>query len=100
MLLSGRFQNALDSSELPSKSNFNVVIAYENLEAGKNARKTYDYLAQHLGQDCQFANEMWSFDVLSIPRLRELAARDAMQADIIIVACHGNGRLPEAVKSW
>jgi hypothetical protein len=100
MLRSGRFQNAFGPSEIPSKSNFNVVIAYEDLEAGKNARRTYDYLAQHLGHDCQFANEMWSFDVLSIPRLRELAARDAMQADIIIVACHGGAPLPEAVKSW
>jgi len=100
MQRSGRFQQQFTSADAPSKPNFSVVIAYEDLDAGKNARRTYDYVAHQLGYDCQFTNEMWNFDVLGIPRLRELAARDARQADMIIIACHGETPLPDSVKAW
>jgi hypothetical protein len=43
---------------------------------------------------------MWNFDVLGIPRLREMAARDVANADMIIIACHGDRPLPDSVKSW
>jgi hypothetical protein len=79
---------------------FNVVIAYDDFESGKHGRTTYDFLRENLGDDCTFANQMWKFDVLNIPKLREAAVRDALQADLIIIACHGQGDLPEGVKSW
>src|SRR4051812_35855142 len=97
---SGRFQHQLPPLEVSPKPNFRVVIAYEDLAAGKNARHTYDYVAHQLGYDCQFTNEMWNFDVLGIPRLREMAARDAVHADMIIIACHGDRPLPDSLKSW
>lgn len=100
MQRSGKFQQQFTSTEGLSKPVFRVVIAYQGLEAGKNARRTYDHIAHQLGDDCQFTNEMWNFDVLGIPRLRELAARDASQADMIIIACHGDQPLPDSVKSW
>lgn len=100
MQRSGRFQHQFSSPEIPSQPNFRVVIAYQDLEAGKNARRTYDYMAHQLGYDCQFTNEMWNFDVLGIPRLREMAARDATNADMIIIACHGDQPLPDSLKSW
>ncbi len=79
---------------------FNVVIAYEDFETGKQAKRTYDFLVEHLGQDCQFSNQMWKFDVLSIPKLREMAVKDATQADIIMISCHGGSALPEPVMQW
>ena len=100
MELTGRLQNPIDCSDLDAKPNFNIVIVYEDFETGKAARRTYDYLAQHLGQDCQFSNEMWKFDILDIPRLRDLAAKSAKSADIIIVSCHGSASLPDGVKTW
>jgi hypothetical protein len=42
---------------------------------------------------------MWKFDVLSVPKLREIAAKDAATADIIIVSCRG-GELPDYVMAW
>lgn len=90
----------LGSAELESNPTFNVVIAYEDFEMGKHAKKTYDYLAEHLGYDCQFGNQMWKFDVLAVPKLREMAAKDAAAADIIIVAAHGASELSEEVKKW
>ena len=87
-------------SETDVPPHFNVVIAYEDFETGKHAKKTYDFLAENLGHDCQLQHQMWKFDVLSIPKLAEIAARDATAADIIVVSCHGQNDLPETVKKW
>lgn len=77
----------------------NVVIVYEDFETGTHAKKTYDFLVDNVRPECQFTNQMWKFDVLSIPKLREIAVRDAATADIIIISGHG-GELPAHVKSW
>jgi hypothetical protein len=88
-----------ESSEIESNPAFNVLIAYEDLETGKHAKKTYDFLVENLGRECHLTNQMWKFDVLSIPKLREIAVRDATMADIIILSSHG-GALPEQVVKW
>jgi hypothetical protein len=88
-----------DSSEAESSSAFNVLIAYEDFETGKHAKKTYDFLHENLGHECNLTNQMWKFDVLSIPKLREIAVRDAACADIIIISSHG-GEFPDPVIKW
>ena len=88
-----------ESPDSDPNPTFNVVIAYEDFETGKQAKKTYDFLVQNLGHECRFTNQMWKFEVLSIPKLREMAARDAGQADIVLVSCHGD-ELPPEVKAW
>src|SRR5579863_6434616 len=87
------------SSEAESNPAFNVLIAYQDLETGKHAKRTYDYLQEHLGRECALTNQMWKFDVLNIPKLREIAIKDAVSADIIIVSSHGD-ELPESVTKW
>ena len=57
----------LESPESDLNSTFNVVIAYEDFDTGKHARKTYDFLVENLGQRCEFTNQMWKFEVLSVP---------------------------------
>ena len=85
--------------EADSGPPFNVLIAYEDFETGKHAKRTYDYLANNLGRECQLTNQMWKFDAFSIPKLREIAVRDATLADIIIISSHGD-ILPEYVENW
>jgi hypothetical protein len=85
--------------EADSAPPFNVLIVYEDFETGKHAKRTYDYLAENLGNECQLTNQMWKFDALSIPKLREIAVRDATMADIIIISSHGDPP-PECVTSW
>ena len=85
--------------EADSGPPFNVLIAYEDFETGKHAKRTYDYLAENLGRECQLTNQMWKFDAFSIPKLREIAVRDATQADIIIISSHGD-TLPGYVDKW
>jgi hypothetical protein len=90
----------LGNSDLEPNPTFEVTIAYEDFETGKHAKKTYEYLVKHVGHDCQFASQMWKFDVLGIPKLRDMAARDALAADVIIIASHGGKELPREVISW
>jgi len=87
-------------SDLETNPAFNVLIAYDDFEAGKRAKRTYDFLVENLGGECEFANQMWKFDVLGIPKLREMAASDASEADIIMVSCHAAGELPDELKAW
>lgn len=87
------------SPEVESNPIFNVLIAYEDFETGKHAKKTYDFLHENLRRECALTNQMWKFDVLGIPKLREIAVRDAVAADIIIISCHGE-ELPEHVRKW
>ncbi len=78
---------------------FNVVIAYEDFETGKHAKRTYDFLADTLGHDCRLTNQMWKFDVLGIPKLREMASADAAAADLVVISCHGD-ELPPHTRAW
>jgi len=88
------------SSDRDINSALNVVIAYEDLETGKRAMRTYEYMVQQLGEQCLFANQMWKFDVLAVPKLKEIAAKDAAAAEIIIISAHDGRELPAEVKSW
>jgi hypothetical protein len=90
----------LSSSDLEINPTFNVLITYEDFETGKHAKRTYDYLVQSLGHECRFEHQMWKFEVLGIPKLREMAAKDAVHADIIIVSSHGGDGLPYEVQEW
>jgi hypothetical protein len=90
----------LGASEKEVNSTLNVVIAYEDLETGKRAIKTYEYILQQLGDQCLFSNQMWKFDVLNVPKLKEIASKDAAAADIIIVSAHEGKPLPAEVIAW
>jgi len=94
------FYSPVGSSDLEPDPIFNVVIAYEDFETGKQAKGTYDFLVNNLRHECRFANQMWKFDVLGISKLREMAVNDALAADIIIISCHGTHELSADVRTW
>lgn len=79
---------------------FNVVIAYEDFETGKQAKRAYDSLTSGLGAEFMFSSPMWKFDVLSIPKLQEMAIADAQGADMVMVACRGGAELHKSVREW
>jgi hypothetical protein len=91
------FRNYLDLRQKPM---FRTVVAYEDSETGYHARNVCDYLAERLGRECRFIGQMWGFDVLRIPECRELAAKAAASADVIMLSSHGAGDLPGEVKAW
>jgi len=88
-----------DVPEIDSAPGFNVVTVYEDYQSGKRANHVYDFLVENLGQNCRFANQMWKFEVLNIPKLHQFAVHDALQADILIISVR-SGELPAPVRDW
>jgi hypothetical protein len=79
---------------------FSVVLVFEDFNTGKRAKRAYDFLVGNLTQEWRVISQMWKFEVLSIPELREMAASDAARANLIIVSCRGDRELPVEVKDW
>ncbi len=77
-----------------------VLVVYEDFERGTHAKHTCDLLAKSLGEGWRVLNQMWKFSVLELETLREMAVRDAVTADIIMVSVHSGSELPEPVKLW
>jgi hypothetical protein len=93
-------QPPADSSISETPPVFNVVLVFEDFNTGKRAKRAYDFLAANLTHEWQLISQMWKFEVLSIPELRELAAKDAAMANLIIVSSRGDRELPDPVKDW
>jgi hypothetical protein len=50
--------------------------------------------------ECDFRLQLWSFQVLAIPEVRELAVESAAQADFVILSLHGKAGLPVDIREW
>jgi len=79
---------------------FSVVSVFEDFNTGKRARRAYEFLAANLTHEWQLISQMWKSELLAIPELREMAAKDAATANLIIVSCRGDRELPAHVKGW
>ena len=88
------------SAELDVTCNLNVVIAFEDVAAGRHAQQFYEHLTKRLGADFEFTRFQWNFNLLKDANVRDVAARDAATADIVIIAAHGDHDLPEHFRSW
>jgi hypothetical protein len=79
----------------------NVIVAYEDFSTGNHALNIFERLFPGLGQPPLFStHNVWKFDLLEIAKFREIAAREAAAADIILISAHGPGELPTTVKRW
>ena len=79
---------------------FKVVILYEDGPTGRRAKLFYDKLIHKLEDECAFSLQLWSFQVLGIPEIRESAADCVAQADFVIVSLHGKAGLPASMREW
>lgn len=91
---------SLDTDSQDKNHPLRVVIAYDDLAAGKRAMRVMADLGQGLGDDLDFHPLPWSFDLLGDVDWREVAASDAVNADILIIAMNSAGTLPPAVERW
>jgi hypothetical protein len=57
-------------------------------------------LARQLGEAYELNKQMWLLTELRVPRLRAIAAEDAAQADLLIVAVHHCEELPAELENW
>jgi hypothetical protein len=97
LLSEAKIEWALD---LDDKSKFNVVVIYEDGPAGRRAKHFYDKLVHELEDECAFSLQLWSFQVLAIPELRESAIESAAQADFVILSLHGKAGIPVDIREW
>ena len=80
--------------------NLNVVLVFEDADAGKHAQAFYDHLRERLGTEFDFTRYQWSFSLLEDVHVREAAAHDAATADIVIITTHGDAEIPDHVRTW
>jgi len=79
---------------------FNVLVAYEDYAAANRAKKFCDHLLHQAGKGTEFCRANWKFNLLQNQKLKEMADEDAYGADMLIIATHSDGELPEEVKTW
>ena len=94
------FSKAPGETDLTGSPNFNVVIAYKDLTAGKRAMRVLADLGKGVGDDIEFRPFLWSFDLLTDLNWRDVAASDAIKADMLIIATSDTNSLPPAVERW
>jgi hypothetical protein len=86
--------------ETQPQRTFNVVIAYESFPTGIRAKAVFDRLVERFVSYCAFSSSMWKFDFLRLPKLRDVAANEAAEADMILFAVQRENEFPPAVKDW
>ena len=77
---------------------FHVVLIYEDIAAGMHGENVYESLVAKIHDES--AHHLWSFDVLAIREIRNLAASTAATADLVILSMSGEKTLPAKVKEW
>ena len=77
-----------------------MVILYDNLDAGKRAKELCDRIAGRLGDSCKLKLHCGSFSMLSNPVAARVVTFQIMSAPCLIVACNGNDDLPRPVEAF
>ena len=77
-----------------------TVIAYEDTASRDHACHTCDQLLTKLHGELEFDFSWWRFAYLHDAALAQMAAADAIQADVIIVAAKPDGEFPESLTQW
>ena len=84
----------------PHDDVFRVVIAYEDLAAGRQAMRLVSTLANDHQGDFTFMPRLWRFDLLEDPDWRGVAAAEAASTDLLIISTGSASDLPTAIRSW
>src|SRR5256885_686123 len=79
---------------------FNVVLLYQDLASGLRAIRAFNYVVHQLDMQADFRVNVWNFDLLLELVKRKRVGNEALDADILMLAAHGQRELPGAVHSW
>jgi hypothetical protein len=63
-------------------------------------KEFYQGLSRKLGQQCEIVEHVWLFSTFRLRELREIAAEEASEADLIIISVHQEEGLPDEVQGW
>jgi hypothetical protein len=78
----------------------NVVIAYDDVPAGQHAMHILADVAANFGDKLELRPQLWQFQFLEDPDWRTLAAKDVLNANMLIISTSSENELPAAVRSW
>lgn len=79
---------------------FEVILAYEDLATGLRAMRAFDHVVHQLDMEADFRVNVWKFDLLLELAKHERVGNEAADADILMLAAHGQRELPGAVNAW
>ena len=85
---------------LSDRPTLKAVIIYEDRATGIQAKCFYEDLVYELKRKYDLNLDLWSFQVLSIPKIGDSAAQVAAQADVVLLSLHGNAGLPAKIREW
>lgn len=82
------------------KAEVRVIMIFEDIPSGKEIITAYDLILQRFGNEYDFDSHLWNFNGLRDCRIREMAAEEAAEADLILVSAHGENHLSLHVRAW
>ena len=89
-----------DAAQIGETLRLKIVVIYEDPAAGLHARQVLDEMARRLAFDVSLDLTIWRMGLLLDVALRQQVTHDTESAHILFLACHGNRKLPAAVKDW
>ena len=95
-----RNETSLDTDWPNTKQALQVVIAYNDLAAGKRAMHVLVGMGKGLADHIEFRPFPWSFELVTDADWRDVVASDAVKADILILATSDTNPLPAEVMRW
>ncbi|MGD0815627.1 MAG: hypothetical protein ABSA83_18700 [Verrucomicrobiota bacterium] len=91
---------ALNLFVTPRQPSFRILIAWDEQDALFQAGKVLGLVDTLSGKQIGVSRVFWSFALLRNALLRDFAAKDAAEAELIVLAFSGHGELPPHVKCW
>ena len=83
-----------------AKATWSVIAVYEDVVAREIAMSFCDHLVQRFWANFGFEVNWWPFNLLDNPRSATEAGEKALSADLIIIATHRDGELPQTIQDW
>ena len=77
-----------------------IVLVYSDRSSAKLGARVSNSLRRRLGSDFQVAQSIWNAELLRSPKLRKLAADEAKESDLVIIATSEGVPLSGQVSQW
>lgn len=77
-----------------------MVVIFEDFTTGRRAQQVCLEIAQAIHCGCASRVGAWTFQMLKVPTLSTLAAQEAAQADLLVLAPHDASALPPEILKW
>ena len=101
IVMNSRLLNAaLRSTAAQGRKSLAVAIVYEDHAALRRAEEVFGRLHEEFASEASFSFAWASFVDLNEAGTASRATRDALNADVIVIAAHAGNELPCAVEAW